>query len=183
MKAIIFHGTKGSPEANWFPWLKGKLDAEGWDVRIPALPTPENQSPETWLKALKEQVRDYSETQALIGHSLGATFVLHLLESGLCKTDKTVLVAPVLDEIGIPEYDVLNAPFIRRSFYWETICQNAGDIFILHGDDDPYVPLEQARQIGQHLHTTPRLIRGGGHLNAESGYTELPVLLDILDAP
>ena len=146
------------------------------------MPTPENQSPDSWLAALKEQVTDYSQPQALIGHSLGATFVLHLLESGICKTDKTVLVSPVLDKIGKPEYDTLNAPFIKKSFYWETIGQNAGDVFILHGDDDPYVPPEQARQLGQHLHTTPRLIQGGGHLNAESGYTELPLLLDILDA-
>lgn len=158
MQAIIFHGTKGSPEINWFPWLKDKLDAEGWEAWIPAMPTPENQSPDSWLAALKEQVTDYSQPQALIGHSLGATFVLHLLESGICKTDKTVLVSPVLDKIGKPEYDTLNAPFIKKSFYWETIGQNAGDVFILHGDDDPYVPPEQARQLGQHLHTTPRLI-------------------------
>lgn len=182
MKAVILHGTKGSPEGNWFPWLKAKLEENGWEVHVPTLPTPKNQSPKSWLEAVKKEAGDISNVEALIGHSLGATFALHLLESRICSAEKTILVSCLIDKIGIPEYDELNAPFIVQPFYWETLKQYAGDISILHGDNDPYVPLEQAQKLGKRLHTEVRLIEDGGHLNAENGYTKFPQLLDILNA-
>ena len=47
MKALIFHGTMGSPNGNWFPWLQSELISKGWDVDVPAFPTPEGQSLDT----------------------------------------------------------------------------------------------------------------------------------------
>ena len=37
---FIFHGTEGHPQENWFPWLKGKLEAKGCKVFVPQFPTP-----------------------------------------------------------------------------------------------------------------------------------------------
>ena len=52
MKALIFHGTHGSPEGNWFPWLHGELISKGWDVDVPAFPTPEGQSLDNWINVV-----------------------------------------------------------------------------------------------------------------------------------
>jgi len=51
---FIFHGVNGSPEENWFPWLKGKLEADGHKVFVPQFPTPKNQTLDNWLKVLSE---------------------------------------------------------------------------------------------------------------------------------
>ncbi len=177
MKAIIFHGTLGAPTGNWFPWLQSTLANKGWDVSVPSLPTPENQSFESWVEALKEQVSNLKNIDLLIGHSLGATFALRLLEQNLVHPQQTILVSAVSDEIGNVEYDTLNTPFINAPYQWDKIKENSKDITILHGTNDPYVPLEQPEIIAKNLNILLHLIKGGGHLSAESGYTEFPDIL------
>jgi len=58
---IIIHGTGGSPNSNWFPWLKSELEKLGHTVFAPKFPTPEKQSLENWLKVFKkyEQYLDF----------------------------------------------------------------------------------------------------------------------------
>ena len=71
MKALIFHGTLGSPEGNWFPWLQDHLMMQGWQVATPKLPTPDNQSYDNWKAALEEQVPGFSDVDIVFGHSCG----------------------------------------------------------------------------------------------------------------
>jgi len=36
-KAVLIHGWEGYPEEGWRPWLKEKLEANGFQVFVPAL--------------------------------------------------------------------------------------------------------------------------------------------------
>lgn len=177
MKALIFHGTLGSPQGNWFSWLKNELIKKGWDADAPAFPTPEGQSLDSWFKTLK-QIKDYQNTDVLIGHSLGPTFILKVLEQELIKPKQVFLVSSVVKKIDIEEYDTLNNSFIKDGFDWDKIKQSCPSIKIIHGDNDPYVPLEHAKYISENLGAPLDIIKNGGHLNSENGYTEFPYLLD-----
>ena len=73
---VIVHGAYGSPEEAWFPWLASKLRELGFKVSVPKMPTPEGQTLENWLKVFDEQVKDLDEETVLVGHSIGATFIL-----------------------------------------------------------------------------------------------------------
>ncbi|MEM9469498.1 MAG: alpha/beta hydrolase [Pseudomonadota bacterium] len=179
-RALIFHGTMGSPDGNWFPWLKESLENNEWNVLVPTFPTPNNQNLENWLKAFKEQVSDSNNIDLLVGHSLGATFILRLLEQGLCCPKKIILVSPVYDLINIPDYDTLNASFIGE-FDWKAINKNVKTAYVLHGDNDPYVPLDQAYSVADGLGISLELIKDGGHLNLETGYDQLPRLLELIN--
>ncbi len=178
MNIIILHGTEGSPDINWFPWLKTEMEKHGHEVYVPRFPTPDEQSKENWCAALREQTPLLGRDTILIGHSLGATFMLHILETVREPLAQSLFISPVMDEIAIPAYDDLNRSFLKTpDFDWLTISDNAGSVAIYHGDDDPYVPQSHAEflqdQIGGELHIIP----GGGHLNAESGYTQFPEIL------
>ena len=179
MNVIVFHGTLGSPEINWFPWFKEMLQARNIRVDIPALPTPENQNPEAWLAVLADQDIPVNEETVVIGHSCGATLLLSLLEK-YGPVRQAVFVSVVTEAVGNDLYDGLNAPFISRDYNYERIRKNAGVLSILHGDDDPYVPLEQPIELAKKLDVDVQVIQGGGHLNGESGYTQFPLLTELL---
>ena len=76
MNVIIVHGSFGSPEENWFPWLKEELEKFGVKVLVPKFPTPEGQSLENWLKAFEECRQHLNEETILVGHLVCSSEVL-----------------------------------------------------------------------------------------------------------
>lgn len=182
MRAIIIHGTKGSPHGNWFPWLSTELQKLGIETVVPKMPTPENQSLESWLKTVNAQCGNLSSETILIGHSTGAITALRLLEHQSTPVSVTVLVSPPGREIGIAEYDLLNSTFFHSPFNLDKIRSNAGKILYFMGDNDPYVPQGQMLSLAKDLNVNPNIVKNGGHLNAKSGYTSFPLLLDSLSS-
>jgi hypothetical protein len=181
-KALIFHGTLGSPQHNWFGWLQEELMMEGWQVAVPALPTPDDQSLANWTQALKDQISDLSDLELIVGHSLGATFAMRLIEGGFIKPKKLILVSAVINAINNEEYDSLNESFIKAPFNWNKIKGGCSDITLIHGSDDPYVPLKHAEECADRLGIPLLLVEKGGHLNSESRFDNFPELLDIIHA-
>jgi predicted alpha/beta hydrolase family esterase len=179
MKALIFHGTHGTPQGNWFPWLSATLKSKGWDVTVPTLPTPDRQSLENWKKALAEQVPNFADADILIGHSCGGSFALRLLEEQLITPKQTILVGTVIDVLG-NQFDELNKSFIDTPFDWQKIAKSCDDITVFHGTGDPYVATSHAKTISKELNAPLHMIDGGGHLNADAGYLEFPELLKTL---
>jgi predicted alpha/beta hydrolase family esterase len=180
MKIAIIHGTKGTPEGNWFPWLASKLENLGHEVIVPRFPTPENQSLTVWRDVFVQSFGQLTKDTILIGHSIGAMFALRLLEMSTCQIAATFLVAGLNAKIGIPEYDNLNSSFLAAPLQWDKI-RNSSQIFqCLIGSNDPYVPFEQPISISQELNCSPIIIKDGGHLNSESGYSEFPLLISEL---
>ena len=171
---VIMHGTGGSPEGNWFPWLKKQLEAEGHRVYVPRFPTPEGQSVRSWCNALDEQAPRFGKNTILIGHSCGAAYILHILEVLKEPVAQSIFVSGFIDKLGNEFFDTLNETFVNHNFDWETIKKNAGKITIFHGDNDPYVPLAAAQKLADKLETPLTIVKNGGHLNAEFGYNEFP---------
>ena len=40
-RAFIIHAWDDKPEKNWYPWLKEKLQSHGFQVKVPAMPNPD----------------------------------------------------------------------------------------------------------------------------------------------
>jgi len=179
-KALIFHGTLGTPQSNWFGWLQEELMIDGWQVAVPALPTPDNQSLENWTSTLQNQITDLNDLDLIVGHSLGATFAMRLIEAGIVSPKKLILVSALIEKINNDEYDTLNKSFITTPFSWKKIKERCDDITLIHGSDDPYVPSKQAETIADGLDIPLLMVENGSHLNSESGFDDFPELLDII---
>jgi predicted alpha/beta hydrolase family esterase len=182
MKIVIFHGTGGSPEGNWFPWLKKELEKLGHEVYVPRMPTPEKQSVETWCEATQEQIPFwFGKDTILVGHSCGATWLCEVLSQPREEAVRaSFFVSGFLDDLGNEWYDSRNHTFTHYPFDWKQARKMMGEAFVLHGDDDPYVPVAQAEKLAGKLGVKPIFIPGGGHLNAESGYMKFPELLKMI---
>lgn len=180
---LIIHGAFGSPQGNWFPWLKRELEKDGWKVKVPTFPTPEGQSLSAWQKiAESELVGVDAQNTVLVGHSIGAALALRLAEITKLPYKALFLVSPFLKKINLPDLDAINATFYEHQYDWAKIISNAGRIHSFAGDNDPYVPLGHSEEVALNAKSDLVVIKEGGHLNAEFGYDKFPLLLDAIMA-
>lgn len=179
-QVVLLHGSYGSPAVNWLPWLANQLQLEGVAVSVPRFPTPEGQNLKNWTEAFFQQVAPLHPRMVLVGHSMGAGMILRLLEMAETPVLGCVLVGGWTGLLGSPEFDPIIHSFFETPFDWHRIRSKAGKLNILHGDNDPYVPLGLGKKLAADLDMPLTVVPGGGHLNAEAGYREFPLLFKIV---
>ncbi|MBU0907835.1 MAG: alpha/beta hydrolase [Nanoarchaeota archaeon] len=175
---IIVHGTGGSPEGNWFPWLKSELEKLNCKVFVPKFPTPENQSIDSWLDVFKDYQRYLDKDAIVVGHSLGPLFLLGVLEKLKEPIKAAFFVAGFTGYLDRSEFDVLNMSFVTQRFDWYKIKANCKKFYVINSRDDPYVSIVEGQEIARNLDAELDVLEDAGHINAESGYTSFPLLLE-----
>lgn len=76
------------------------------------------------------------------------------------------------------EYDAVN-----KSMYFNSLVDiknYCDDIVCFYSDNDPYVKYEAEKEFADTITNKQIIIKDGGHLNSESGYTEFEELLKYL---
>lgn len=177
---FIFHGTAGSPEGNWFPWLKEELEKRGCRVFVPEFLTPDGQSLASWLEVLKDYDQFINKETIFIGHSLGGLFLLRVLERLKHSVYAAFFVAAPVGVRPILFYES-DYRFSGFSFDWSAIKSKAKHFTVFHSDNDPYVCLANGEKLAKELGANLIFIPNAGHLNAESGYTRFDKLLQEMD--
>ena len=179
--ALILHGTSGSPQENWFQWLKQQLENRGWTVWIPELPNSEAPNMRAYLNYLQNSNWEFSKDSIIIGHSSGAVAILGLLQNIATdlKIDSCYLVGAFKNDLG---WDSLRNLF-QTPFDYEHIKTKARQITLIHSDDDPYCPLEHAKYLSQKLDAKLIIKQNQQHFSvstAGESYTKFPFLLDLV---
>ena len=182
LRVIVLHGAHGGPDTNWFPWLHTELERAGIEVARPRFPTPQGQSLDAWFEIYDRTVALLAPAPIiLVGHSLGATMALRLLERAAEPFSGLFLAAGFIGALGLPDYDPINASFFVKPFDWNGINERKGSACrTWAGDDDPYVPLSRSRELADHVGAPLEVIPGGGHLNGETGFTSFPQIRDAI---
>jgi len=172
---FIFHGVVQGPQANWFPWLKEELEKMGHEVIVPKFPTPINQKLQNWLKVLEKHRDKLDGDTILVGHSLGVSFALNVIERQPVKA--AFLAAGFTGKLG-HFFDGFMKTFTQKDFDWERIRRNCPRFFAFHADNDPLVPLTKGEELATKLGTELIMVPEGGHLTGLTGFVAFPQLLE-----
>jgi len=178
-KVYLIHGFEGSPNGGWRPYIMRELEKQ--DVYACALPMLSPSLPvlSEWLSEVERCVkRDGEDEIYIVGHSLGGTTILRFLEQFDFKNIKGIVSvsAPCISR----KENSRISNFLKDDFNWSLIKSRAGKVVVIHGDDDPLVPMSDAEKIKDELNGKLIIIKNGKHLNGSAGFTELPELLEEL---
>jgi uncharacterized protein len=168
-KVFIIHGFQGSPNGAWRPWLMRELEKEEIYACALPMPTPDKPLQKEWVETIQHVLEgDVSEIY-LVGHSLGVPAVLRYLE----LADKPIEGAVLISGPFEASREEIKS-FYETLFDFNKIKANCKSFAVIHGDDDPNVPLEHARKFEEVLSARISIIKNGKHLNGSSGCFELP---------
>ena len=176
---IILHGSFGSKDGNWFPWLKEILENNKCQVEVPQMPVGVGiQNYDSWSKELDKL--SINENTIIIAHSIAPVFVCKYLISKQIHVKKLVFVCGFNNYLGIdPDFDAVNeSMFIDNLADVKNYCAN---IICFYSDNDPYVKFEVEKDFADAISTEQHIVVGGGHINAETGYTKFENILNYLD--
>ena len=179
-KIVIVHGWGNNSGDNWFPYLKSRFKGSNIDVFIPDMPNTEHPTEEAWVAHLKNVIPNPNEDTIFVGHSLGGITILRYIE-GLSESTKVggiLLVASFAQLIG---YDEL-ATFFEKPVDFDGIKKKiSGGIVLVNSDNDTYVSNDVANLLRSNLRGEFHSIHNGGHLTTKDGYSQFPMLVEILE--
>lgn len=181
---FIIHGSYGSPQENWFPWLKKELEKLGQRVFVPQFPVPPPEKQDAaygghklseWLKKMAEYKNYINEETIIIAHSRGNVFTYHFLSELKKSVDSAFLVAPWINFIWYPKGWKKTDSFHKKPFNWNKIKKGSKYFEVFQStNDSANIPVEESRQIAEKLGAKLNIVKNAGHFN----FKEFPFLLE-----
>ncbi|MCX6770465.1 MAG: alpha/beta fold hydrolase [Candidatus Micrarchaeota archaeon] len=177
-RVVIIHGYGGEPMHGFRPWLKKELEARGFAVSVPAMPSPDEPRADEWVGAIANEVGHGGKSHEciLVGHSLGCVAILRYLEQAKGKIAGAVLIAGFVGGMG-DDFSVL-ANFFEKPVEWQRVKRMCPEFVAIFSDNDPYVPLSQVRIFEMNLRAKTLVLHARGHFSSSEGTVELPEALD-----
>ncbi|MBI4021397.1 MAG: serine hydrolase family protein [Candidatus Aenigmarchaeota archaeon] len=179
MRLIIVHRWDGSPEADWYPWLRREAERRGLSVQVPALPEPDYPRIEPWVRTLRSLRPD--QDTILVGHSLGCQTILRALDR---PVRGAVFVAGffALHDLEGPESEEIAAPWVAP-FPLARAKASLPKLTVLLSDNDPWVdPEENGRLFRDRLGAEVIVLGSRGHFTGEDHVLKLPEALRAVEA-
>lgn len=146
---------------------------------MPDLPEPARPKRFDWLHAIDQELNDVASSKLIIvAHSLSVASALDYIEQASTKVHGLLSVSGFCEDYGAE----LNSYFMKeKDIQFSAVHKHLSNAHVLFGDNDPYVPQETLISLSVWLDVQPEIIKEGGHLNTDSGFSTFPRLLEIIE--
>ncbi|MET3206240.1 UNVERIFIED_ORG: putative alpha/beta hydrolase family esterase [Arthrobacter sp. UYEF13] len=178
-RVVIVHGYEAAPDANWFPWLQGALEAEGIVVTVVPLATPDAPDKAAWENAVRAALGEPHAKTGIVAHSLGAVTTLRVLAAlpEPWELGSLVLVAGFTEPLdALPELD----GYLATDVDVERLARSIAERTVIRSETDPFVPPAASDDLARRLDAQLQVHPGAGNFMTEDGVTRVPAVLDLL---
>lgn len=174
-RAVLVHGWGGYPKEGWLPWFKKKLEENGFEVFVPAMPDTTAPTAEKWVPYLARVVGEPDENCFFVGHSLGCITILRYLETleENQKVGGVVLVAGFGTDLDYDGYKGELNSFFSKPVNWQEIKSYCQKFVAIHSDDDPWVPIKHSALFKEKLGAKIIIEHNMKHFSGEDNIFEL----------
>ena len=175
IKVIFIPGNGGGgPNDNWFPYLKEELEKEGVEVVAIQFPDSIIARESYWIPFLEKLKADHETI--LIGHSSGAIAAMRYAENHTILG--SVLVGAYHTDMGMEMEK--KSEYFGRPWLWDNILEHQQWIIQFASQNDPWIPIEEARFVRDKLHTEYYESIDQGHFGGDHYKPTFPELLATL---
>lgn len=174
---VILHGRGGSHKSNFVPWLKQELEARGFEVETPFMPSVNDEPNDIEQADYVQKKCKLDESTVIVGHSFGGVVAMRLLERGVKVHGVVFAATPVSGRFLDSKIRASVTEACGRDFDFAKIKKNADYFKVLMDSTDYAVPPEDAETLAKKLDTVPYKEAG-----SEPHFcgTEEPAILDAL---
>jgi predicted alpha/beta hydrolase family esterase len=171
--AIIVHGMSSKEEYykesnpsfsndHWLPWIQRQLLLHDVLAQAPEFPKPYEPEYSQWCSVFEQF--HINEDTILIGHSLGAGFLVRWLSETKQRVGTVVLVAPFLD----PDHDEVKSDFFNFQINSELRSRTKGLHVFVSSDDDQEILTSVDQLKSTILNIQIHQFTGRGHFTIDS---------------
>lgn len=177
-KAYIIHRWSGTPESDWYPWLKTELEKIGYEVFVPQMPNTDSPIIEERVSFLKDLVGVPSEDTLFIGHSIGVQTIIRYFETlpPQTKVAKVIFVAGwfKLGNLEDEETAEIAKPWTETPIDFQKVKEVCSNISVLLSSNEPYnFVAENKETFEQKLNAKVEILENKGHFTEDDGIVEL----------
>lgn len=163
-KVLLLHGWGGSDYPHWQSILASDIARDYGTVSFLRLKNPDMPTKDEWMHQLREHLKDF-KPDVVICHSLANFLWFHICneEENMLEVEKLFLVAPPSLKQVIQEVDTFFPVAVPKNLY-------AKETFMVASTNDPYMEIEEAKELSKELNVSLEVLQEAGHINADSGY-------------
>jgi len=162
-KVLILHGWGGSDAPHWQAELSCEIAKNYGTVSFPLLDNCHFPSKNRWIKQVKQILNDF-KPDTVVCHSLANNLWMWLCEEEDMREIKRLFM------VSLPSLKTQEKTI--KTFFPCPLPKNiyAKEVHMLVSDNDPWVQLDEAKDIASHYDADFTVIHNAGHINADSGY-------------
>lgn len=146
----------------------------GHEVLVPNLPNPEAPDPEEWTKALLDTVGAVDDQTIVVGHSLGATSALRLLEASEARS--TVKGCILISPPWMIRHEKFRG-FFFSDLDFDVLMWKSSLFTVIHSQDDEVIPYDHAEKYARLLQARLVERQSDGHFDGN----KYPVILEEIE--